>query len=116
YVVRARDAAGNRSASTATVTVTAGRTDAVVLVAEGQTWSWVYTNDPWPDGWNDRGYDDSSWNSGDAPFGVGVAGLTELNEADVSPRPLSAQFRREFTVAGQLTGVQVTVIANDGVV
>ncbi|MFV0251924.1 MAG: fibrinogen-like YCDxxxxGGGW domain-containing protein, partial [Beutenbergiaceae bacterium] len=69
YFVRAIDAAENRSASTAAVVVEPAP-EFVELVAAGSQWSWRYSGDALPDGWNEPGFDVSSWSSGPAILGV----------------------------------------------
>ncbi|QTV80187.1 fibronectin type III domain-containing protein [Microbacterium sp. NIBRBAC000506063] len=119
YFVRARDAAGNRSASTSAISVEPGSETVVVLIENGESWSWRYTDAALPAQWAQPDFDASSWQVGDGLLARGVAAAaTNIDPTGLSPRPLSAQFRKEFTVVNAST-VQdgtVTVIANDGVV
>ncbi|WP_420110482.1 fibrinogen-like YCDxxxxGGGW domain-containing protein, partial [Pseudactinotalea sp.] len=118
YAVRARDTALNRSASTPPVEVV-GAADIVAMVADGSTWSYRWSNDAWPSGWFEPGFDASSWSTGAGLFGVNAPGqVANLNAGNVSPRPLSAQFLQEFDVAdpSSLESVTISVVADDGVV
>lgn len=119
YFVRARDDAGNRSASTHAARVEPGSDSALTLIQTGEQWAWRFSTDTLANGWTDPDYDDSDWQRGGGLFGLGVPGVaTDLNAAGATPRPLSAQFRKEFTVTDAATVVdgQVSVIADDGVV
>src|SRR5690606_17755906 len=82
-------------------------------------WSWRFSADALAADWNTLAFDDASWPTGSAVLGRGATGLgTNIDPTALSPRPLSAQFRKEFTVTDALTVVngKITVIANDGVV
>ncbi|MFE5409669.1 fibrinogen-like YCDxxxxGGGW domain-containing protein [Microbacterium sp. NPDC056569] len=119
YFVRARDAVGNRSASTAAVTVQTAPDTSTTFIENGAQWSYRFSSDPLPSNWAAVGFDDSSWAVGNAVLARGVAGAaTNIDPNALSPRPLSAQFRHEFTVTDAATVAEgtVTVIANDGVV
>jgi hypothetical protein len=118
YFVRAVDAAGNRSASTSVLTV-APAPQSVVLLANGASWKWNFATAGAPSGWTGTGFDDSSWSTGSATLGFGATGLgTNIATGAPSPRPLTAQFRKTFTVndPGALSQATVSVLANDGVV
>lgn len=119
YFVRARDAAGNRSASTAAYVAKPAPETALTFISNGDEWSWRYSADALPEGWSTLSYDDSSWQVGQALLGRGVtAAATDIDPSGLSPKPLSAQFRHSFTVEDAAT-VQpgtISVIANDGVV
>ncbi|MDY0907921.1 fibrinogen-like YCDxxxxGGGW domain-containing protein [Microbacterium sp. CFBP9034] len=119
YFVRARDAVGNRSASTAAVTVQSAPDTFLSLIDTGESWSYRFTADPLAANWTAVDYNDSSWPVGNGVLARGVAGAaTNIDPSALSPRPLSAQFRHEFTVEDAATIVNGTVsaIANDGVV
>jgi trimeric autotransporter adhesin len=118
YFVRAADAAGNRSASTPVLQVAAA-VQSTVLVANASQWRWAFSSSGAPAGWTSASYDDSSWNQGSAVLGFGASGLgTDISIGAPSPRPLSAQFRKSFTVDDPrtLSHASLTVLANDGVV
>lgn len=119
YFVRARDPQGNRSASTAVAVVSPPPAGALTFVQNGDSWQWRFSTAALPSDWNANAFDASSWSTGPALFGVNVPGAaTNINAGNPSPRPLSAQFRKQFTVTDAATVVNgaVTVIANDGVV
>ncbi|MGX1583055.1 fibrinogen-like YCDxxxxGGGW domain-containing protein [Microbacterium sp. NPDC055502] len=119
YVVRARDAVGNRSASTAAFTVAPAPANALTFVGNGDSWSWRYSSDALPATWNATTFDASSWPVGKALFGRGVSGAaTNIDPSNLATKPLSAQFRKTFTVtsAASVTNAKVSLIANDGAV
>ncbi|MEW2459699.1 fibrinogen-like YCDxxxxGGGW domain-containing protein [Microbacterium sp. K41] len=119
YFVRARDAVGNRSASTAAFTVAPAPANALTFVGNGDSWSWRYSSDALPATWNATTFDASSWPVGKALFGRGVSGAaTNIDPSNLATKPLSAQFRKTFTVtsAASVTNAKVSLIANDGAV
>jgi beta-glucanase (GH16 family) len=91
-----------------------------VLVAEDASWRWRYSSAPLPTDWRSASFDDSTWSLGQAPLGFGWSGLRTNIGAGIDPavRPLSAHFRKEFTLPnpGQFSQVTFDVAANDGVV
>jgi hypothetical protein len=119
YVVRARDAAGNRSAGTAAFVVQPPARSALTFIGDRDTWAWRYSAAAIGEDWTTAAYDDSSWHVGAAPFGAGVSGAaTSINRLRSAGRPLSAQFRKAFEVrnAATVSDAVVSVIADDGAV
>jgi chitodextrinase len=119
YFVRAVDAAGNRSATTPVVLVSPPSADDLTFVVTGDSWRWQYTSATLPTGWNDRGFNDSSWSQGPSFLGFNSSLIaTDISVGAPSPRPLSAQFRRSFSVTDPSTVVNglISVVADDGVV
>ena len=124
YFVRALDGAKNRSASTSALLVsTNGSTQSVSYVANGSAWKWQYTSKDasaaWWSTWRDVAFDDSSWNTGNAVLGFATTGQsTDIKAGAPTPNPLSAQYRRAFTVDDptKVQSVEISVIANDGAV
>jgi hypothetical protein len=119
YFVRAVDPAGNRSASTAVYVVTPPSANALTFVDSNASWKWRFDSAQWPANWNATAFDDTSWAAGSAVLGFGSTGLgTDISTGAPTPRPVSAQFRRSFTVDNPLTvsAGKIRVIANDGVV
>ncbi|AWB91326.1 fibrinogen-like YCDxxxxGGGW domain-containing protein [Aeromicrobium chenweiae] len=117
YAVRAADAWGNRSASTAVVSPSAAA-GATTLVPAGSTWS--YRVDPAAVGadWNRSTFDDSSWAAGAAPLGWGTGPVTtNVDVAAGKTRPVTSYYRRAFTIApGSAFGaVTLTTRADDAV-
>lgn len=118
YAVRARDGAENRSASTPPIEVV-GASDVVTMISDGDAWRYRWSGSAWPTGWNEPGFDTSSWPSGTGLFGVNAPGqATNLDAAQISPRPLSAQFVHTFELSDphELDSVTISVVADDGVV
>ncbi|MBT2484568.1 MULTISPECIES: fibronectin type III domain-containing protein [unclassified Microbacterium] len=118
YFVRARDAAGNRSASTAAFIAEPAPESALTFIENGASWSWRYSSDALPAAWSSTAFDDSAWSVGKGLFGRGVASATtNIDPNNLTTKPISAQFRNEFQVQNALTVVngKVSVIANDGV-
>lgn len=121
YFVRATDAAGNRSASSAALVVAPAPAAPVeeTLVANGANWKWRYSSTALPSDWNATAFDDSTWATGAAPLGFGAASIaTDVSVGATTPKPLSAQYRSAFTVANTSTiaSATVSVIADDGAV
>lgn len=121
YFVRAIDAAGNRSASTPILVVTAppAQPEQVTMIENGANWRWRFDTAAWPAGWNAATFDDSAWPVGAAPLGFGSTTLsTDVSVGAPSPKPLSAQYRRTFTVStpGTFASASLSVVADDGVV
>jgi len=121
YFVRAADAAGNRSETTAVATVSPAppTPEQVALIANNADWRYRFDTTAWPADWRTLAFDDSAWLQGAAPLGFGNATLaTDVNAAAPSPKPLSTQYRRSFTVtdAATLDSASLSVIADDGVV
>lgn len=119
YYVRARDAAGNRSAATGPVKVDPAPEGFFTAIENGEEWAWRYSNSTLPTDWNTLAFDDSSWTTSAGLFARGVPGaVTNIEPTVLSPRPLSAQFRKVFEIddAISVESGTVTVIANDGVV
>lgn len=118
YFIRAIDAEGNRSASTPRVLVSPPSPDDLLFVSTGDTWRWQYSSAAWQSGWRDIGFNDSSWSSGPSFLGFNSALIeTDILAGAPTPRPLSAQFRKAFTVSDPATVVDgvISVVADDGV-
>ncbi len=119
YFVRAVDATGNRSATTAVYLVAPPSASDLTFISSNANWKWRFDSAAWPADWRTTAFNDSAWASGNAVLGLGTTGLgTDIGVGAQSPRPLSAQFRRAFTVSNPLTVVdgKISVIADDGVV
>lgn len=119
YFVRAVDAAGNRSATTAVAVVSPPSADQLSFVNSSSSWKWRFDSAALPSAWASRTFDDASWASGSSILGFNTAGLgTDISVGAPTPRPLSAQFRTSFNVTSPstVTNGTVSVIANDGVV
>ena len=92
--------------------------DTTMLERNGD-WQWRYAASAPAGDWTSPGFDDSGWNAGASPLGFGSAGLgTDIGAGAPSPRPLSAQFRRSFSLAdaSQWASAEVSVPADDGVI
>ncbi|WP_461172296.1 fibrinogen [Arthrobacter sp. Z1-9] len=117
YAVRAADAAGNYSGSTAVVTAPKAVPTAELIKA-GAEWKYRFATDAPDPAWKTTGFDDSTWNTGAAPLGWGSTGtVTTLTYAGAT-RPLSSHYRKSFTVdnPGAVTEVNIVTRADDGVV
>lgn len=123
YFVRAVDAAGNYSASTAVavVPVVVDPPPVVVppalLIEANASWSYRFENTAPPTAWKDNGFDASSWATGPAPLGWGSTSIaTPLTVAGT--KPLGTQYRKTFTLpdAAKVASLELTTKADDGVV
>jgi hypothetical protein len=138
YFVRAVDAEGNRSATSAVVETvvtkdlvtsqsewrwrygrgTAAAPAPIDLVPGTATWKWRYAATAPDANWAGNGFDDASWSSGTGEFGYGDGDENTLIPAGSTPRPLSAQFRTQFTVTDKSVVDEVTLnlVRDDGAV
>ena len=119
YQVTAKDAGGNVSPPSATLTA---RAYSVVLKA-GPTTIWKYRDlGALPDfTWRDAAYDDSGWASGKAPLGYGKADITANGTTigwgpNNSNRYLTSYARTTFTLADPtgITGMALKLRGTDG--
>lgn len=123
YFVRAIDARGNTSASTAVFTATGSAEEpedptSATLIEAGSDWSYLYDGtDPAAD-WQEPDFDASSWSTGAAPLGWGQSTLGATLTTSVSPKPLASFHRHEFEVedASVIEELQLTTRADDGIV
>ena len=117
FAVRAADAWGNRSASTAVVRPPAG--SAVSLVPAGAVWSYLFDSTATvPAAWKTSEADTAGWRTGTAALGWGTGPITTSIDVPAGQtRALTAYFRRSFTVAGasSLASLTLTARADDGV-
>ena len=118
--MRAVDAAGNRSATTAVYVPPAdGEVDPAnpVLLETGATWSYRALNSAAPENWTQTSFDDSQWSTGTAPLGYGDPSIATVLQSNIA-RPVTSYFRSHFTVADAkaLKGVTVKYLADDGAV
>ena len=119
YFVRAVDAAGNRSATSAVALVAPPSASDLTFAATGDTWRWRYDTATWPAAWRDVGFDDSGWRTGSSFLGFNSTLIaTDILVGAPDPRPISAQFRKSFQVTDPATVVDglISVVADDGVV
>ena len=120
YFVRAVDAEGNRSATTAVYTAPApGQADASnpVLLEAGATWNYRAEASAAPENWAQASFDDSAWPTGAAPLGYGNSAIvTQI--ATKGSRPVTTYYRTHFQVADAkgLKGINVKYLADDGAV
>ncbi|MCC3266585.1 fibrinogen-like YCDxxxxGGGW domain-containing protein [Arthrobacter gengyunqii] len=137
YFVRAADAAGNYSATTAvktggpgpsvpsapSVPTAPGTPDvpenpaAQTVIAAGSAWKYRFSTDAPPAGWTGTGFADADWSAGNAPLGWGSTGLGTTLTAE-GTKPLSSHYRRSFQIAdaAKVDSVTLTTRADDGVV
>ncbi len=119
YAVRAVDAAGNRSASTAALSFDPASVPVeVTLLDSGAIWRWRWSGVTVPTGWNDVAFEDSSWASGAAPLGFGAGGLATTVTTGDTTRPISMQFRTKVAVndPATLREARLSVVVNDGAI
>ncbi len=119
YTVTAIGAAGQQTSSAPVEVTTAALVTPDVLVGSGASWRWRYAATAPAGGWAGLGFDDSSWSSGEGPFGFGSTLVnTDIGDGAPSPRPLAAQFRTSFEVAdvNAIESGEFSFVADDGVV
>ena len=120
YFVRAVDAEGNRSATTAVYTAPApGQADASspVLLEANATWNYRAEASAAPENWAQASFDDSAWPTGAAPLGYGDSAIATQIATNGS-RPVTTYYRTHFQVADAkaLKGINVKYLADDGAV
>ncbi|WP_427870482.1 fibrinogen-like YCDxxxxGGGW domain-containing protein [Leucobacter luti] len=123
YFVRAIDARGNASASTAATRVGEATEpdpespEPLPVIDAGSEWSFAFSAKPLPADWAAPGFDDSAWDRGPAPFGWGHADIATKLEAD-TPKPLVSVYRKTFEIedAAAVSQLRLTTRADDGIV
>jgi len=119
YFVRAVDAQGNKSASTAGVVAESAPEppETETLIEEGSEWSYWYSATAPAGDWKAAQYDDSEWETGAAPLGWGASGMGTVLNAP-APKPLVSLHRRTFELEPDsgVESVQITTRADDGLV
>ncbi len=113
----------NQGASTAVLqSVT---TESAMLVTDvvpsGSSWRWAWNLTAPAAGWNDIGFDTSTWHENPAVLGWGAGIATDINGFEsytTTNRPRAVYFARSFTVADTAKARALTLrtVANDGVV
>ncbi|WOF22634.1 fibrinogen-like YCDxxxxGGGW domain-containing protein [Microbacterium betulae] len=117
YAVRAVDAADNRSASTPATTAAEPEPAAPTLIDAGSTWSYLWTTQATPAGWNAPAFDDAAWATGAAPLGWGTGDIATTLDTSLSPRPVTSYHRHDVELTDPLpAALRLTVRADDGVV
>ncbi|GAA4104589.1 fibrinogen-like YCDxxxxGGGW domain-containing protein [Nonomuraea soli] len=114
YFVRAIDAAGNRSATTAVLAVE----QQTVLIQDKASWRWNHDGADLGTAWREPGFDDSAWSTGQAELGFGDSDESGLIPAGQTPRPLTAYFRTTVEVADPsvYNRLLVDLVRDDGAV
>ncbi len=86
-------------------------------IAEGDVWRYFKGNSEPPAGWNNIGFDDSSWPTGPSGFGYGDGDDATIL-SDMLGAYVSVYIRHEFTVQDpdQVTDMVLTVDYDDGFV
>lgn len=119
YFVRAVDAAGNRSASTAVFTATISTTPVgtIEYIDAGESWKYRFENSAPAADWATDGFNDAAWASGTAPLGWGTTGLGTTLAAQ-GTKPLAYQARKSFSVqdASNVQELELSTRADDGIV
>ena len=117
YAVRAADASGNLSASTAFTEPSAAPAASYSVLDAGAAWRYRYAAAAPPAGWNSVDFDASEWSEGAAALGRGTSGLGTVLTTP-SPAPRSFQVRRDIQIedASALSSLTLTTRADDGVV
>ncbi|WP_164884556.1 fibrinogen-like YCDxxxxGGGW domain-containing protein [Leucobacter muris] len=119
YFVRAVDAAGNKSASTAAVLAQEPpeTPDTVNYINSGDEWAYLFNAAGPSAGWTGISADTTGWSTGLAPFGWGHAGIATPLSAP-APMPYASFYRKAFEVedATRVESMEITTRADDGIV
>lgn len=91
------------------------------LISRGTTWTYEATGTDLGASWQDIDYDDSTWSSGDAPFGYGYDNSNDIEvNTEVSSEQPTIYFHRDFNVTetdlSNYAGLRVQVWRDDGIV
>jgi PKD repeat protein len=118
--LRVTDGEGASRAVAQTVT-TQSATVTQDVVADGSTWRWRWLPTTPAAGWNDVGFDTSTWHENPAVLGWGAGSstdITTLEPFEPAARPRAVYFARAFSVAdaSKARAFTVRTVANDGVV
>jgi hypothetical protein len=115
YEVAAFDTNGNEQASS---TVTVNPVADPNLLAYGATWRWYYAEGGPTTGWQNDGYDDTTWATGPGELGYGDSDERTTISTSPTPRPLTAYFRTTVDIAdpAAFTTVLADLVRDDGAV
>jgi hypothetical protein len=90
----------------------------ISLLAPAATWKYLDGGAAPASGWNQSGFNDSSWSSGSGPFGYGQGNEHTLLSYGTNPndKPASDVFRTTFTVTNPhlLTDLTLKLLVDDG--
>src|SRR5690606_13133962 len=88
------------------------------VIEAGSDWEYLYDGTNPDAGWQDPGFDASSWTSGPAPQGWGQSSLGTTLTTTVTPKPLVSFHRHQFEIedASVIEELQLTTRADDGIV
>ncbi len=114
YMLTAFDSSGNTASASASTTATANPK----LLAFNSTWSWWYQDTSPNAGWQNEGYEATTWNSGAGELGFGDTPKATITSVTNAPRPVTAYYRRTVDVAdpSAFTSVAFDLIRNAGAV
>jgi len=114
YRVVATDPTGNTSGTSEPVVAHVE----VPFVTQNDSWRWLYDGVDQGTAWRDPAFDDSAWASGTAELGFGDGDESTVIAAPAATHPMTAYFRRTFTVDDPttLTGVRLNLVRDDGAV
>ncbi len=86
-----------------------------VLIARNEEWNYFKGTEAPPPGWRELSFDDSSWESGEAPIGYGED-IVETAIDDMRENYLSLFFRKTFEVAdpAEVNRLFMTIDYDDG--
>lgn len=119
YTVSARltDSSGATFNSTPLTLTVAHPSAASALISFGEKWKYLDTGvDPGANWIGRTSYDDSSWPEGSARFGYGGDGeATVINAGVAESRPVTAWFRKKFTVTNPaaFTSLRLRLLRDD---
>ncbi len=114
FTVQASNPAGPGPASQPSAAVTpAGVPVATDLVTDAVVWSYDNSGTDRGADWRALGYDDSSWSTGQGPFGA-----QESVTTDIGPTQPTAYFRTVFDIAdaSKYSGLNLSLFRDDGAV
>lgn len=113
YQLQAIDAAGNRSALSAPVTITT-QPPSTAFVHVGSAWKYWSNGGDLGIAWRASAFDDSKWSTGLAQLGYGESDETTF----ISPKGVCSYFRRNFNVTNRssIKALKLRLLRDDGAV
>jgi hypothetical protein len=114
------DSALSCTSAPAYITVVAGFTSNVTLVATGSVWCYRDTGEDLGSAWTTMEFNDAGWSTGPAQLGYGEG--DERTVVSYGPNSgakyITTYFRRTFTVAGlaNFTALNLRILRDDGVI
>ena len=114
------DGGASRTSAPVSITVVAGFTTNVTLIATGSVWKYLDNGSDQGGGWTTLGFNDSGWSNGPAQLGYGDGDERTVVSfgGNISAKYITTYFRRALVVTNYaaFTALNVRVLRDDGAV